>query len=117
MTRPAATRGQRQALWRRPGRTRDATTRYLRVSQKEPFDILYFTPAITLIGNLGDGSFTAIPEVTYAGIENVELRLRFQANFGGNFTEYGESRSAIASSCGCVCSSNSINVENQTYFL
>ena len=63
---------------------------YLRVSQKEPFDWLYVTPAITVIGNLGDGSFTALPELTYAGIENVELRLRFQANFGGNFTEYGE---------------------------
>lgn len=63
---------------------------YLRISQKEPFDWLYVTPAITVIGNLGDGSYTVIPELVYAGIENVELRLRLQANVGGNLSEYGE---------------------------
>ena len=30
---------------------------YARVSQKEPFDILYFTPALTTIANLQDASF------------------------------------------------------------
>jgi hypothetical protein len=63
---------------------------YLRVSQKEPFDWLYFTPAVTVIGNLGDGSYTVLPELVYAGIENVELRLRLQASFGGDLNEYGE---------------------------
>jgi hypothetical protein len=63
---------------------------YLRVSQKDPFDWLYFTPAITVIGNVDDGSYTVIPELTYAGVENVELRLRLQANIGGNLSEYGE---------------------------
>lgn len=63
---------------------------YLCVSQKEPFDWLYFTPALTIIGNLGDRSCTVIPELVFAGIENVELRLRLQARFGGDLTEYGE---------------------------
>ncbi len=63
---------------------------YLRISQKEPFDWLYVTPAITVIGNVGDCSYTVIPELAYAGIENVELRLRLQANIGGSLTEYGE---------------------------
>ena len=31
---------------------------YLRVSQKEPFDILYFTPSVTLITNINDKSRT-----------------------------------------------------------
>lgn len=34
---------------------------YLRVSQKEPFDILYFTPSIVSIVNLDDRSFSLTP--------------------------------------------------------
>ena len=34
---------------------------YFRASQKEPFDILYFTPPITSIMNLTDASLTVIP--------------------------------------------------------
>jgi len=40
---------------------------YLRVTQKEPFNILYFTPAITTIMNLDDGSFQISPELLYTG--------------------------------------------------
>ena len=72
----------------RPSPARDYG--YLRVSQKEPFDWLYFTPALTVIGNLGDGSYTMIPELVYAGFDDVELRLRLQASGGGARTEYGE---------------------------
>jgi hypothetical protein len=49
---------------------------YLRISQKEPFDILYFTPAITSIYNLHDRSFSVTPELLYAPITNLEFRLR-----------------------------------------
>ena len=49
---------------------------YLRISQQEPFDILYFTPAITSIVNLNDQSFQLIPELLYTGITNLELRFR-----------------------------------------
>jgi hypothetical protein len=63
---------------------------YLRVTQKDPFNILYLTPALTSIMNLDDGSFSLSPELTYAGITNLELRLKATANVGQNESEYGE---------------------------
>jgi hypothetical protein len=63
---------------------------YLRISQKEPFDILYFTPAITWIFNLDDRSFSLAPELVYTGITNLELRLKGVVLAGDTYTEYGE---------------------------
>ena len=63
---------------------------YLRVSQKEPFDILDFTPSATLIANTGDHSYSLIPEVLYTGFRNLELRLRLAVNRGDASTEFGE---------------------------
>ena len=63
---------------------------YFRASQKEPFDILYFTPAVTSIMNLTDASLTIIPEVTYSPITNLELRFRTPVLLGKKGTEYGE---------------------------
>jgi hypothetical protein len=63
---------------------------YFRASQKEPFDILYFTPALTSIVNLSDGSFNVIPELVYSPRTNLELRFRGVGLFGGQGTEYGE---------------------------
>jgi len=63
---------------------------YLRVSQKEPFDILDFTPSATLIANTRDRSYSLIPEVMYTGIRNLELRLRLALNRGDASSEYGE---------------------------
>lgn len=63
---------------------------YVRASQKEPFDILYFTPAVTTIVNLDDGSYSLVGELLYAGFKDVELRLRAAANRGERLTEYGE---------------------------
>lgn len=63
---------------------------YLRVSQKEPFDILDFTPSVTLIANTSDHSGSLIPEVLYTGIRNVELRARVALNRGDAGSEYGE---------------------------
>ena len=63
---------------------------YLRVTQKDPFNILYFTPALTTIINLDDGSFSLAPELTYTGIKNLEVRLKAMANIGHNNSEYGE---------------------------
>jgi hypothetical protein len=63
---------------------------YLRISQKEPFDILYFTPAITGIMNLNDRSFSLSPELLYTGITNLELRLKATALVGQKGDEYGE---------------------------
>ena len=63
---------------------------YVRVSQKEPFDILYFTPALTTIVNLDDRSFSITPELFYTGINNLELRLRAVFLVGVDNTEFGE---------------------------
>jgi hypothetical protein len=63
---------------------------YFRASQKESFDILYFTPALTSIVNVTDGSFNVIPELVYSPKTNLELRFRAVGLFGGRGTEYGE---------------------------
>jgi hypothetical protein len=63
---------------------------YVRFSQKEPFDILYFTPALTLIMNLDDRSFSLTPELLYSGFTNWELRFRTAFIAGGRSTEFGE---------------------------
>ena len=72
----------------RPNAMRDYL--YLRVSQKEPFDLLYVTPAVTTIVNLNDRSFQVSPEVTYTGITNLSLRLKAMFITGARESEYGE---------------------------
>jgi hypothetical protein len=72
----------------RPNAMRDYL--YLRVSQKEPFDILYFTPSLTGILNMSDKSFSLSPEFLYAGITNLELRLKASFIFGDRLSDYGE---------------------------
>jgi hypothetical protein len=63
---------------------------YLRISQKEPLDILYFTPALTVVANADDRSTSVAPELLYTGFNNVELRLRAFFLNGGAGTEFGE---------------------------
>jgi len=63
---------------------------YFRASWKEPFNILYFTPAVTSIVNLTDQSLSITPELVYNPITNLELRLRGAFLAGGRNTEYGE---------------------------
>jgi hypothetical protein len=63
---------------------------YLRISQKEPFDILYWTPSVTTIVNLSDKSFSIAPELLYTGRDNLELRARAIFLEGGKGTDYGE---------------------------
>ena len=79
---------QGQGNYGRPNPMRDYL--YLRVSQKEPFDFLYFTPALTTIVNLNDPSLSIAPEVVYTGITNLELRLKATFLVGGEGTEFGE---------------------------
>lgn len=74
----------------RPNPARDYF--YFRASQKEPFGILFLTPAVTSILNMSDKSFVLIPEVTYSLRQNIELRGRVAGLFGGKDTEYGEKR-------------------------
>src|SRR3990172_5141499 len=63
---------------------------YLRISQKEPFDILYFTPSLTGILNINDKSFSMSPEFLYTGITNLELRMKASLITGERLSEYGE---------------------------
>ena len=63
---------------------------YLRASWKEPFDLLYFIPAITSIVNLTDSSLSLTPEILYRPKTNLEFRLRGTFLTGDNNTEYGE---------------------------
>ena len=72
----------------RPNAMRDYL--YLRVSQKEPFDILYFTPSLTGILNMHDKSFSLSPEFLYSGITNLELRLKASFISGECLSDYGE---------------------------
>ncbi|MCK4835325.1 MAG: hypothetical protein KAT17_01740 [Candidatus Aminicenantes bacterium] len=63
---------------------------YLRINQKEPFNIIYFTPSLTGICNLKDGSFSLVPELLYIPVTNFELRARGMVLIGKNETEFGE---------------------------
>jgi len=63
---------------------------YVRLSQKEPFDILYFTPAVTGMMNIHDGSFSLTPEFLYTGITNWEFRIRTGIIAGARNEEFGE---------------------------
>lgn len=67
---------------------------YARITQKEPFDILYLTPGVTAIVNLDDNSYTVSPEAIYSGFKNWELRLRGSVINGGYFTENGEKQNS-----------------------
>jgi hypothetical protein len=67
---------------------------YGRFSQKEPFDILYFTPALTTIINLADDSYTLTPELIYTGFTNWEIRLRFSYLNGAGLSEFGEKQNS-----------------------
>ncbi len=63
---------------------------YLKVSQKEPFDILYFTPSIACIYNINDKSASITPQITYAPITNLELDLKATFLLGKDHTEFDE---------------------------
>ena len=63
---------------------------YTRISQKEPFGMLYLTPSVTWIFNIDDGSYSLSPELLYTGITNLQLRLKAGFIVGQRGTEYGE---------------------------
>ena len=85
-----ATLGEKSYLARTPGKE----YLYLRVSNKEPFDWLYVTPALTLISNLQDNSYSLSPEIVYTGIKDIELRAKATWLHGEHYSEFGEKRNA-----------------------
>lgn len=67
---------------------------YLRVSKREPFDILYFTPSVTGIFNLNDNSLSVSPELQYSPMTNLELRIKGACLIGTHRSEFGERQNA-----------------------
>lgn len=63
---------------------------YLKISQKEPFDMLYFTPWLAATVNLQDMSFNLQPGLTWTPITNLELNVRAGIPIGPAKTEFGE---------------------------
>jgi len=63
---------------------------YVKVSQKEPFDIVYFTPSLTAIVNTSDHTWSLTPEFLYTGITNLDLRLRATWLHGRPDSDFGE---------------------------
>jgi hypothetical protein len=63
---------------------------YVRLSQKEPFDIVYFTPALTWMMNTDDQSWSLTPELLYTGITNWEFRIRAGIIVGARNSDFGE---------------------------
>jgi len=63
---------------------------YLRISQKEPFNILYFIPSLTSIINLNDKSYSVVMELLYKPVTNLELRVKGSTIFGKQGSEFGE---------------------------
>jgi hypothetical protein len=80
--------GEKSYLSRNPG----LEYLYIRLSNKEPFDWVYFVPAITLIYNLQDDSYSISPEMIYTGINNLELRFKAALLHGDDNTEFAEKR-------------------------
>ena len=63
---------------------------YLRISQKEPWNILYLVPAFTSIFNLSDKSYSLTPELLYNPITNLEFRAKISLLLGKRESEFGE---------------------------
>jgi len=63
---------------------------YVRFSQKEPFDILYFTPSLAGMMNIDDASWSLTPELLYTGFTNWEFRLRAGIIAGERNSDFGE---------------------------
>lgn len=65
---------------------------FLRVTQKDPFGALYWTPAATVLVNLADGSTSWAPELSYMGVTNLELRFKASLLTGKAGEEFREKR-------------------------
>jgi hypothetical protein len=68
---------------------------YLRISSKEPLDILYFNPWVSATVNLRDWSFSLQPGMTWTPRPNLELNLRVGIPIGPAATEFGEKPDAF----------------------
>jgi hypothetical protein len=67
---------------------------YVRAQQKDALGIVYFSPALTAMVNLQDGSYQLTPEAQFTGITNLELRARLFFLRGGAGTDFGEKQTS-----------------------
>jgi hypothetical protein len=67
---------------------------YFRASQQDALGIVYLTPAVTLMLDTDDKSFSLTPELLYTGINNVELRLRAYWLHGSRFSDFGSKQNS-----------------------
>lgn len=81
-------RGAAQSGYGRPNPGKDYL--YAKASVSEPFGWVYGAASLTAMTNLNDRSWQLVPEVSYTGFNNVELRARAFFLGGGDHTEFGE---------------------------
>ena len=62
---------------------------YVKLSQPEPFSLLYTSISMFAIYNIGDKSFLFSPQLSYKPYTNFEVLLWQFLFYGGNDTEYG----------------------------
>lgn len=62
----------------------------IKVTQKEPWNWLYWSLGLGMIVNLDDASSITTPEVVYTGLANLEWRVRANIFNGADQTEYAE---------------------------
>lgn len=63
---------------------------YFKISVKEPFNWLYFTPSISWLGNLDDQSSNISTQLSYNPSDNWTMLFTWQHMAGNEYTQYGE---------------------------
>lgn len=77
-----------QSGYGRPNPGRDYL--YAKASVSEPFGWVYGAASLAAMRNLNDGSWQLVPEISYTGFNNVELRARIFVLGGKSHSEFGE---------------------------
>ena len=67
---------------------------YFRAQQKDALGIVYFQPAMTAMMNWQDRSYQVTSELSYTGVNNLELRARLFLLQGGTATDFGEKQNS-----------------------
>ncbi len=63
---------------------------YLKISIKEPFNWLYFTPSASWLVNMEDSSYTGTIQLAYSPSGNWTFQTSFQQTDGAAYTQWGE---------------------------
>ena len=81
-----------QGSYGRPNAGKDYL--YFRAQQKDALGIVYFQAALTAMMNVQDRSYQLTPELLYAGVKNLDLRMRLLLLQGGAATDFGEKQNS-----------------------